>query len=414
LSAITIPDWLTFNPATGLLSGTPGNEDVGDHNIELQASDGTVDITQEFVISVEDVNDPPYFTSVPKTTAEEGKAYTYVVLASDPEGDEITFTAELLPDWLSFDESTHILVGIPTRENTGDHTVRIVASDGELSTDQEFVIKVTSGNSLPVFTSIPVTQVDNLANYQYLVSAFDADAGDVLTFRADLLPSWLSFNPVTHILSGVPAKQHVGTHDVVLVVSDGYDEVTQEFTITVNNVNTAPVISSTPSDTAKVGLLYTYLMVVIDYEGDPVSFTPTLIPSWMTFDAGSRVLSGTATSDDLGDHNVIITVSDGVFVVNHQFKVTVVPRWGVGIDQSEVIVSKVYPNPTDDYVIFQVNTSRNSTIEILDLSGKSVKMKQITSGDKEVSLDVSDLKSGLYMYRVFNEDQSQEGKLIIK
>ncbi len=414
LSSVTIPDWLSFDPGSGLLAGTPGQEDVGDHEIILQASDGSTDVTQEFILTVEDVNDPPVFTSIPDTTAEESKAYTYVVQATDPEGDDLTFTAEILPDWLSFDENTHILVGIPARADAGDNNVKITVSDGEFSTAQEFVIKVTSGNILPVFTSIPVTQVDNYANYQYQVSAFDGDAGDVLTFRADLLPTWLAFDPETNILSGIPAKQHVGDHDVVLVVTDGYDEVAQEFTITVRNVNTAPVVTSVPADTAKVGLLYTYLMVVIDYEGDPISFSPTIVPSWMTFDVGSRVLSGTPTSDELGQHNVIITVSDGVFTVNHQFTVTVAPRWGVGVDQVEALVSRVYPNPADDYVVFEVNTSRASTLEILDLSGKALKVMNLKSGQREVNVDVSDLRNGMYMFRVYNEQQSQEGKLIVK
>jgi hypothetical protein len=414
LSAPTIPDWLTFDPGSGLLSGTPGQDDVDDHNIVLQASDGEIDITQEFVLSVTDVNDPPEFTSTPDTTAVEGEAYTYIVLAEDPEGDDITYTAEILPDWLSFDEGTRILVGIPQREHAGDNNVKIVASDGEFEDTQEFVIKVQSGNILPVFTSIPITEIDNYADYEYQVSAFDADPGDVLTFRADLIPNWLSFDTETNILSGVPTKQDVGDHDVTLVVSDGYQEVPQDFTVTVRNVNTAPDITSDPADTARVGLLYTYLMVVIDYDGDPVSFTPMIIPDWMTFDVGSRVLSGTPTSDELGDHDVIIAVSDGIFTINHQFTVTVAPRWGVGIEQSEALVSKVYPNPTDDYVTFQVNTSVSSTIEILDLSGKVVKIDQINLGDKEVTVDVSDLKNGLYMYRVYNEKLSQEGKLVIK
>jgi len=414
LSAPTIPDWLTFDPGSGLLSGTPGQADVGDNNIVLQASDGEIDITQDFIITVGDVNDPPVFTSTPDTTAVEGEAYTYIVVAEDPEDDDITYTAEILPDWLSFDDNTQILVGIPERQHAGDNNVKIVASDGLLEDTQEFVIKVQSDNSLPVFTSIPVTEIDNYGDYEYQVSAFDADVGDVLSFRADLIPSWLSFDTETNVLSGVPTKQDVGDHSVILVVTDGFDEVPQPFTVTVRNVNTAPDILSEPSDTAKVGLLYTYLMVVVDYDGDPVSFSPTIVPDWMTFDAGSRVLSGTPTSNELGEHNVIITVSDGIFTINHQFVVTVAPRWGVGIEQREALVSKVYPNPTDDYVTFEVNTSVASTLEILELSGKVVKVSQINRGVKEVTLDVSDLKNGLYMYRVYNENHSQEGKLIIK
>jgi len=408
-----MPDWLTFDPATGILTGTPGGEDVGDHPVSLIVSDGITDITQEFTITVQDVNDPPIFTSVPDTTATEGQAYTYVVTATDPEGDDLTFSAALIPDWLSFNENTHILVGIPARENTGENSVILMVSDGEFDVAQEFVIDVESDNNLPVFTSTPVIQVDNLADYEYTVSAFDADASDVLTYRADLLPDWLSFDSETLVLSGTPSKQDVGDHDVILVVSDGYDDVTQEFTVNVRDVNTAPEIVSTPKESVAVDKLYTYLIVVVDYEGDNITATPTVVPDWMTFDAGSMVLSGTPSIDELGDHNVVITISDGVFTVNHSFSVTVT-RWPVGIEEKNAIVSKVYPNPAEEIVNFELKTKMASTIEILDVSGKVVKLMKVNAGEHAVVLDISDLKHGLYMFRVYNDVQSEEGKLIIK
>ncbi len=44
---------------TATLSGTPANGDVGQHNVDLQVSDGVLTDTQSFTITVNNVNDPP-------------------------------------------------------------------------------------------------------------------------------------------------------------------------------------------------------------------------------------------------------------------------------------------------------------------------------------------------------------------
>ena len=51
-SAVTIPSWATFVPATGVLSGTPDNGDVGSYSVELTVSDGQSTVTQSFSIEV--------------------------------------------------------------------------------------------------------------------------------------------------------------------------------------------------------------------------------------------------------------------------------------------------------------------------------------------------------------------------
>ena len=62
--------------------------------------------------------------------------------------------------------------------------------------------------------------------------------GDVLTFAAITLPSWLTFNVTTQLLSGTPTNDDVGDHPVILEVTDASDESTQQsFTIAVPNTN---------------------------------------------------------------------------------------------------------------------------------------------------------------------------------
>ena len=412
LSAVTLPSWLTFNATSGLLSGTPGSSDVGVFDVSIKATDGSIDIFQNFEIDVTNTNDPPVITSTPETSINEGEAYTYFIMAEDLDGDALVYTAPVLPDWLTFNPATKVLIGIPGRADAGDNPVKIVVSDGVFEATQEFTIEVISDNNAPLITAIPLTVVDNYQAYEYTITAFDADPTDVLTFSAELIPAWANFDMETHLLYGTPQKQHVGDHPVILVVSDGWVEVKQEFVINVRDVNTPPIINSEPNDTARIDELYAYLLDVTDYDGDIITATGVLIPAWMTFNANSRVLSGTPTSANLGPHNVMITVSDGKFTVNHLFTINVVNT--TGIDISRKLVNSVYPNPASNYVVFEF-IEQASGIEITDLSGKVLIRKAVNSGDLKVQVDVSELDNGMYMFRVFDETkgQHQSGKIVI-
>jgi hypothetical protein len=52
LAATTLPAWLVFDPATGVLSGTPLSADVGNHDVTLTVTDGTDTSSESFTIVV--------------------------------------------------------------------------------------------------------------------------------------------------------------------------------------------------------------------------------------------------------------------------------------------------------------------------------------------------------------------------
>ncbi|NVK82760.1 MAG: T9SS type A sorting domain-containing protein, partial [Cytophagia bacterium] len=75
----------------------------GNHPVVLKADDGRGGITeQSFTINV---NSAPEFTSTPSLEVENGAEYNYDITATDVDGDEVTFTAPTLPEWLTFQSS---------------------------------------------------------------------------------------------------------------------------------------------------------------------------------------------------------------------------------------------------------------------------------------------------------------------
>jgi len=102
-----LPVWLRLinnGDGTALLTGIPGNEDVGTHEVTLQVQDpdGGKDI-QSFVVSVANANDAPVFVSQPVTEAAENQIYQYAVITTDPDANDTrTVKGTVVPEWLHF------------------------------------------------------------------------------------------------------------------------------------------------------------------------------------------------------------------------------------------------------------------------------------------------------------------------
>ena len=98
-------------------------------------------------------------------------------------------------------------------------------------------------NNAPKIVSTPITKLGG-GSYNYTIIATDIDK-DTLTYRKAILPSWLKFDSVSHIISGFAPKGSGGrNYPVRILVNDGATEVGQSFNITVDStagVNTGEV-----------------------------------------------------------------------------------------------------------------------------------------------------------------------------
>ncbi len=86
-------------------------------------------------------NVAPEFVSEPVTTGTVSVEYTYDVIATDANADNIAITSDTIPAWLTLvdhGDGTATLSGTPTQ--MGSYDVVLVASDGTLETTQAFTI----------------------------------------------------------------------------------------------------------------------------------------------------------------------------------------------------------------------------------------------------------------------------------
>jgi hypothetical protein len=142
-SIVNRPGWATFDTTTGRLDGTPGPEWKGSYpQILIRASDGFVSSAlPSFSIDVIDAvtgastaNSAPVISGAPNTSVVVGASYNFSPVASDAEGDALTFSIQNKPVWASFNTATGQLTGTPTIGNSGTYAnIVITVSDGKLS-----------------------------------------------------------------------------------------------------------------------------------------------------------------------------------------------------------------------------------------------------------------------------------------
>lgn len=80
-------------------------------------------------------NRAPTISGSPVTTAKVSLAYSFQPVASDPDGDKLSFQIASKPDWATFSTTTGKLSGTPPEGSTGTFTgVQITVSDGKTTT----------------------------------------------------------------------------------------------------------------------------------------------------------------------------------------------------------------------------------------------------------------------------------------
>ena len=221
------PAWAAFDTATGALTGTPINADVGTTSaIVISVSDGSLSSSlAAFDLTVVNTNDAPLISGTPTTSVDQDVTYSFTPTASDVDvGDVLTYSITNKPTWAAFDTATGALTGTPTNTDVGTTTgIVITVSDGTLSASlAAFDLTVTNVNEAPVISGTPTTSVDQDAAYSFTPTASDVDVGDVLTFSITNKPTWAAFDTATGALTGTPVHDDVGTTTgIVITVSDG-------------------------------------------------------------------------------------------------------------------------------------------------------------------------------------------------
>ena len=102
-------------------------------------------------------NQAPTLTQPANQTHAEGTSVSVQLVASDPDGNPLTYSATPLPASLSVNPTSGLISGTLTFTSAGTYTVTATASDGALSNSKTFTWTVTDVSQPPTLTSLSPT-----------------------------------------------------------------------------------------------------------------------------------------------------------------------------------------------------------------------------------------------------------------
>jgi uncharacterized delta-60 repeat protein len=316
------PAGMTIQPA-GVISWTPDYGQTGSANVTVRATDSagrTAD--QSFVITVARGDRTPTVTAIPNSSVVAGHLFSYQIAASDPDGDNLTYSLSTTLTGMSVSPAGLITW---TAGSPADPTmVTVSASDGTLSASQSFTITVTQ-NHPPTVTSSPVTTGTDGVAYSYQVTVNNPD-GCPLSYFLTTAPAGMTIS-TSGLITWAPAASQVGAGNQVTVqVSDGGAvPASQSFTVNLAQYIT-PSIMSTPVTTAAAGVTYSYAVFAVSPGGGALTYSLTPAsppaPAGMTI-SPAGVVSWTPAANQLGSYPVTVTVTAGSASATQSFTVTV-------------------------------------------------------------------------------------------
>ncbi|RNI27345.1 T9SS C-terminal target domain-containing protein [Rufibacter immobilis] len=349
----------TINATTGVVSVANGAllnfEAATSHIITVSASDGYLtSSTTTFTINVTNVNEAPVITSngggaaatisfpenstaavttVTATDVDAGSALIYSILSS---GDADKFNLNATTGLLTFKIAPNFEAPTDTdRNNTYVVTVRVTDNGAPTGTrDQVLTVNVTNVNEAPTaptdINSATNTVAENAANGTQVgitASSTDVDANTTLTYSLTNNANGLfTISPSTGVVSVANASlldyETATSHSITVRAYDGalYSS-TSNFTITVTNVNEAPVITSNGAGaTASISIAENTTSVTTVTSIDPENSTRTYSISGgadvdkFSINAATGVLIFTSApdfetpTDEDGNNSYLVTV----------------------------------------------------------------------------------------------------------
>ncbi|HDR68330.1 MAG TPA: T9SS type A sorting domain-containing protein [Bacteroidaceae bacterium] len=377
-------------------------------NILISADDGNGGIfNKAFVITVNDVNEPPVWTMAITTatideTAPNGTV-VFTLSAGDPEGDPVTYAIVEGDTGGAFKiESNQLLVADNTKLNYDEqnsYSLTISATDGTLSSNKILIVNLNKiVNYMPEVEDMVFSLDENSEAGTEVgeINASDPDE-DPLTItiiEGNELDAFDLSGKNLIVASAEPLDYETNPVFVLTInVTDGIANVQATVTINLNNL---------PDETGTDILSFS----VDGMEGQPVIDPPSHTVAALISEGDISALQATyeisagATSSPpsgtimnfLAPQTITVTSEIGTEQI---WTVTVNYSTGAGNNNFQEII--VYPNPANEYVLISGFTG-NTVIRLTDISGKTVLRRRSASSQEIIYLD--NLKPGIYLVQV--------------
>ncbi|MDP7323450.1 MAG: Ig-like domain-containing protein, partial [Candidatus Woesearchaeota archaeon] len=197
-------------------------DDAGEFSVTITASDGVMKSSKTVSVTVKNVNRAPTIDRLENLEIIAGEEVKVEPSASDPDGDDLTFTfsAPLSPEG----------VWQTSEGETGSYKVKVLVTDGVEQDSTDLTISVRPKNLPPELSlsgSITVSEGDAIV---IEATATDPEGEEVVITYS----GWMRTNTYQTDFDDA------GTHKVVVTASDGVNSVSEDISITVEDLNRPP------------------------------------------------------------------------------------------------------------------------------------------------------------------------------
>ena len=280
-TATPLPDGLSLDQDTGVISGTPTTGGTTQVTIGFtQTSTGKVAAAKTLALKV---NALPVISTTSLPPAAVGRAYTTTLAATgNPAG---TWTASPLPTGFTLDAATGTISGNPATTSSTQVTIGFT----ETATGLPAVPKTLT---LGVFNAPVITTTalpDGGVGKQYTPTTLTAAGSPTGTWTASPLPAGLQLDAATGVITGTPTTG--GTTQVVIGFTETSTGVAATPKTIALKVNPLPVIATTSLPNGKTSQAYNQTLTTVgNLTG---TWASQDLPSWLTLNPATGALTGT-------------------------------------------------------------------------------------------------------------------------
>jgi len=197
-------------------------------------------------------------------------------------------------------------------------TGSLFCSSGCLTFNTTSCAPLPPPNEAPVLGLIGNQSVNENQELTFTVSAADSEE-DTLTYSIQGLPAGAVFQDQT--FTWTPSYTQSGTYNLTFIVSDGSLTDEELITITVYNVNRAPVLASIGSKSTNENQELTFTVTAADPDNDSLTYSIQGLVSGVTFQ--NQTFTWIPTFQQSGTYNITFIVSDQEYTDQEIITITV-------------------------------------------------------------------------------------------
>ncbi len=279
------------------------------------------------VTTINTANSAPTVSAIGDKSVAEGSRLSFLVSAMDPDPPAQTFTFTLeagAPEGTDLHSSAGVFTWTPTEaQGPGSYSISVKVTDSgtpPLSDIKSLTITVREANTPPSLVEISAQTTEELRELTFPVVATDADLPlNKLTFSlGNAAPAGTSIDAATGVFHWTPTEaQGPKDYPILVRVTDDATppaNVSKTFTVTVRDVNSAPVVSDIANQSVVQGQELVVKPSVVDTDLPANTLTFSLgagVPEGLSIDAATGVIRWTpGKTHKPGVYPVTVNVTD--------------------------------------------------------------------------------------------------------